>query len=108
MNTGDRSAAMNTGDWSAAMNTGNCSAAMNTGNFSAAIVEGKDSVAVATGYRSKVKGRIGCAIVCAERGYWNGETYPIKAICAAVVDGEKIKADTWYTVKDGEFVEVEG
>lgn len=26
---------------------------------------------------------------------------------AAVVDGERIKADTWYTLKDGEFVEVE-
>lgn len=23
------------------------------------------------------------------------------------VDGEKIKADTWYTLKNGEFVEVE-
>lgn len=26
---------------------------------------------------------------------------------AAIVDGKKIKADTWYTVKDGELVEVE-
>ena len=25
----------------------------------------------------------------------------------AKVDGEKIKADTWYTLKNGEFVEVE-
>ena len=24
----------------------------------------------------------------------------------AVVDGNKIKPDTWYTLKDGEFVEV--
>jgi hypothetical protein len=25
---------------------------------------------------------------------------------AAQIDGEKIKADTWYMLKDGEFVEV--
>ena len=83
------------------------SAATNTGDMSAATVTGKESVAIATGCEGKVKGAIGCAIVCVERGEWNGETYPIKAICSSIVDGEKIKADTWYTVKNGEFVEVE-
>ena len=50
-------------------------------------------------------GTVGCAIVCCERGEWNGETFPLIAVKAAIVDGEKIKADTWYTLKDGEFVE---
>ena len=27
-------------------------------------------------------------------------------VSAAIVDGKKIKADTWYTAKDGELVEV--
>ena len=27
-------------------------------------------------------------------------------ICAVIVDGKKIKSDTWYTVKNGKFVEV--
>ena len=94
-------------DRSAATNTGNSSAATNTGDWSAATVTGKESVAISTGYKSKVRGAIGCAICCVERGEWNGKTYPIKAICAAIVDGEKIKADTWYTVKDGEFAEVD-
>lgn len=40
-----------------------------------------------------------------ERGEWDGKTYPIKAIKAAIVDGEVLKADTYYTLKDGEFVE---
>ena len=106
-NTGNRSAATNTGNRSAATNTGDLSAATNTGNLSAATVTGKESVAISTGYKSKVRGAIGCAICCVERGEWNGKTYPIKAICAAIVDGEKIKADTWYTVKDGEFAEVD-
>ena len=32
-----------------------------------------------------------------------------KPICvkAAQIDGEILKADTWYELKDGEFVEVE-
>ena len=106
-NTGDMSAATNTGNMSAATNTGDWSAATNTGDWSAATVTGKDSVAIVTGLGCKVKGAIGCAIVCVERGEWSGETYPIKAICSSIVDGEKIKADTWYTVKNGEFVEVE-
>ena len=97
----------NTGDRSAATNTGYQSAATNTGDRSAACVEGKDSVAIATGYESKAKGALGCAIVVVERGDWNGETYPLKAICSAIVDGVNIKADTWYTVKNGQFVEVE-
>ena len=106
-NTGGYSAATNTGNYSAAMNTGYCSVATNTGNCSVACVEGKDSVAMATGFESKAKGALGCAIVVVERGEWNGETYPLKSICSAIVDGVKIKADTWYTVKNGKFVEVE-
>ena len=106
-NTGYRSAATNTGNRSAATSTGNQSAATNTGDQSAAEVSGCDSVAVAVGRDSYVRGAIGCAIVCAERGEWDGEKYPLLAICSAIVDGEKIKADTWYTVKNGEFVEVD-
>ena len=106
-NTGYQSAATNTGNQSAATNTGNRSAATNTGNRSAAEVSGKDSVAAVFGYESRAKGALGCAIVVAERGDWNGETYPLIGIKAAIVDGETIKPDVWYTLKGGEFVEVE-
>ena len=104
-NTGNYSAATNTGDQSAATNTGDQSAATNTGYQSAATVEGKNSVAIATGLQSKANASLGSAIVVVERGEWNGNSYPLKAICSAIVDGEKIKADTFYTVKDGVFVE---
>lgn len=104
-NTGYQSAATNTGDYSAATNTGDYSAATNTGYRSAATVEGRNSVAIVIGYQSKAKASLGSAIVVVERGEWDGESYPIKAICSAIVDGEKIKADTFYTVKDGVFVE---
>jgi len=106
-NTGNHSAATNTGYRSAATNTGNYSAATNTGDYSAASVSGNDSVAIASGYKSRAKASLGSAIVVAERGEWDGHTYPLVGIKAAIIDGEVLKPDTFYTLKNGEFVEVE-
>ena len=103
-NTGNRSAATNTGYQSAATNTGDQSAATNTGDRSAASVEGQDSIACGLGYQNKAKAAIGCGIVLAERGEWNGKTYPLIAIKSTIVDGKKIKADTWYVLQNGKFV----
>ena len=105
-NTGDYSAATNTGDYSEATNTGYQSAATNTGDRSAAIVEGKESIALATGIKSKAKGKIGCFIVLTEWKEINNE-YHIVDIKSAKVDGENIKEDTFYMLKDGKFVEVD-
>jgi hypothetical protein len=102
-NTGYRSAATNTGGHSAATNTGDYSSATNTGDRSAATVEGKNSVAVVTGLNGRAKGTKGCWIVCAERD----DGYNILCIKAAEVDGEKIKENTFYMLKNGEFVESE-
>lgn len=102
-NTGNYSAATNTGYCSAATNTGDRSAATNTGYYSAATVEGENSVAIATGYKSKVKSTvIGSAIVAVERD----DNCNLIAIQSAIVDGEIIKADTWYTCNNGKLVEV--
>jgi hypothetical protein len=106
-NTGYQSAATNTGDQSAATNTGNQSAATNTGYRSAATVGGKDSVAIVTGYASKAKGALGCWIVVAERGEWNGQTCPILCVKTAKVDGETIKEDVFYKVVNGDWREAE-
>ena len=105
-NTGDRSAATNTGYQSAATNTGNQSAATNTGDQSAATVTGKESVAMAVGYDSKAKGALGCYIVLAEWKQIDGE-YHIVDVQSVKVDGETIKADTFYKLIDGKFVEVD-
>ena len=101
-NTGYRSAATNTGDRSAATNTGNQSAATNTGKWSAATVSGKESVACSTGYDGKAKGAVGCWLVLAE---WE-RGHRIDVQCFHV-DGQKIKADSWYMLKKGKPVEVE-
>lgn len=78
----------------------------NTGNRSAATVEGKESVAMAIGYESKAKGALGCWLVLAE---WEktDDGYHIKDVQSVRVDGEKIKASTWYILKDGKFIESE-
>ena len=106
-NTGDYSAATNTGDCSAATNTGDRSAATNTGNRSAATVEGNESFAITTGIGSKAKGALGCYIAVAEWGKDENGEYQLKDFKAHKVDGQEIKADTFYTLRDGEFVEVE-
>jgi hypothetical protein len=102
-NTGDRSAATNTGNWSAATNTGNQSAATNTGNQSAATNTGKDGVAVSWGRCGKARGEKGCYLVLAEYDDDNN------LVCAKMekVDGERIKENTFYTMKNGEFAVAE-
>ena len=104
--TGTRGAASATGLRGAASVTGDQSAASATGLQGAASATGEACVAISAGVRGKVMGSLGNAIVCVERGNWDGSTYPIKAILSAVVDGEIIKAGVWYTVEDGKWVKV--
>lgn len=107
-NMGDYSAAMNTGNRSAATNTGDRSAAMNTGYRSAATVTGSESFAIATGVGSKAKGALGCYIALAEWKWNDSEScYQLVDFKTHKVDGETIKPDTFYTLKNGEFVEVD-
>ena len=94
-------------DSAPATNTGNYSAATNTGWQSAATVKGKESVAVSVGYEGKASGNIGNWIVLAEwKEHEDGRLHRTDVKCIQV-DGEKIKADTFYSLKNGEFVEVE-
>ena len=108
-NTGNRSAATNTGDRSAATNTGNRSAATNTGDWSAATVSGSESFAISTGIEGKAKGALGCYIALAEWERNDDENrYRLVNFKTHKVDGETIKPDTFYMLKDGEFIEVNG
>ena len=101
--TGWRGAASATGERGAASATGESGAASATGERGAASATGKGCVAMATGFYGRVMGEIGNAIVCVERNA-NGD---IAAILSAIVDGETLKPGVWYTVKNGEWVEVQ-
>ena len=104
--TGDKAHAATTGYGAHAATTGNWAHAATTGNWAHAEVSGKESIASALGIEGKAKGALGCWIVCAEWENKN-EGWHIKCVKAAVVDGKTIKADTWYTLRDGEFAEVQ-
>ena len=106
-NTGDSSVASNTGDRSMASNTGNRSMASNTGYSSMASVEGNESIAVAIGYASKAKGALGCWIVLGEQKQDDEYNWHLVDVQCFKVDGEKIKADTFYKLKDGQPIEAE-
>ena len=100
--TGRRGIVSATGDWSVASATGCYSVASATGCYSVASADNPTAIAVAWGPFGRVKGVLGAHIVCAE--WRNGKLVDAKM---AVVDGDKIKADTYYMLKNGEFAEVE-
>ena len=103
-NTGYSSAATNTGNRSAATNTGERSAATNTGYRSAATNTGKDGTAISIGIEGRASGSIGNFLVLAEWEFKNSVWKRI-AMGLAEVDGKKIKADTFYVLKKGKFIE---
>jgi hypothetical protein len=81
--------------------------AATAGEYGAATAKGKASVgkngvALVRGDDVKAKGGIGSILVICNE---NTDNYDIAEWKAALVDGETIKADTWYQLVDGEFKE---
>ena len=68
---------------------------------------GEDSVIMCAGNESKAKAKVGSWITLAE-WKWSDEKNRNVPVCVKTeyVDGENIKADTWYQLKNGKFVEV--
>ena len=105
-----------TGDWSANSATGDRSANSATGYGSANVSIGSDSenegaagtISVGWGRNNRCRGKIGAYIVLVERGNWDGKKYPqIGEPKLGKIDGITLKPDTWYTLRNGEFVECE-
>lgn len=101
-----------TGDYGASSATGDCGASSATGYKGSAIAGDPESIAIAWGYKGKAKGVIGSHLVLAdwegnENNFWTQEEWYLKGAKMVRVDGEKIKADTWYTMENGEIVEAD-
>ena len=68
---------------------------------------GVDSVICCAGHGCTVKAKIGSWITLAEWEYSEEKCRSVpRCVKTEYVDGEKIKPDTWYQLKNGEFVEV--
>jgi len=78
-----------------------------SGNFAKIDISGNTSVGAAIGLNSIIKGAVGNWITLAEWAY-DSDKQRCAPVCvkSAQIDGEIIKADTWYKLADGEFVEV--
>ena len=90
------------------VDSGNSAQIGSSGDYAQINCTGSDSVICCAGYGSVVKASIGCWITLAEWKY-DGAKQRYVPVCVKTeyVDGEKIKADTPYTLKNGEFVEAE-
>jgi hypothetical protein len=105
--TAGDSGAATAGDYGAAT-AGNYGAAT-AGDYGAATARGKAStgsngLSMARGNNVQVKGGIGAILVIAEE---REDTCDIVDWKAVLVDGEVVKADTWYRLENGELVEVD-
>ena len=68
--------------------------------------EGKNCVICCAGNKSAARAKKGSWITLSEWGYIDDEWVPV-CVKTERVDGVRIKEDTWYKLKNGEFVETE-
>jgi len=83
-----------------AATAGNRGAATSRGS----VKVGENGIGCVRGSDVNAMGGLGAVLMIAVENDYN---YDIKEWKAVVVDGERIKADTWYKLVDGEFTEVE-
>ena len=75
-----------------------------SGDYSSQETTGKNCVMMSAGNEGQAKGKIGSWIVLTEWKSRGNESIP--TVVAKRIDGTEVKEDTWYTLKNGEFVEV--
>ena len=86
--------------------SGNSAKIGSSGNYAKIDSTGEDSVIMCAGNKSKAKAKVGSWITLSE-WKWSDEKNRNIPVCVKTeyVDGENIKADTWYQLKNGNFVE---
>jgi len=101
--SGNYSTAASSGNSSKAASSGYSSTAASSGNYSTAASSGINSACSALGYMACVKGDLENLLMCSE---FDKEGKPLGGK-ADIVDGNKIKSGTWYSVLDGDWIEVD-
>ena len=105
--SGDYAQIGSSGDYAQIGSSGD-SAQIGSSGYSAKIkCTGDDSVVCCAGYNSCASAKKGCWITLSEWKYSKEkDRFVPTCVKTEYVDGEKIKEDTMYSLKDGEFVEV--
>lgn len=106
---GDRLKQIGSSGYSAQIGSSGDYAQIGSSGYSAQIDStGEDSVIMCAGNSSIAKAKVGSWITLAE-WKWSDEKKRDVPVCVKTeyVDGENIKADTWYQLKSGKFIEVE-
>ena len=106
---GDRNKQIGSSGDSAKIGSSGDSAQIGSSGYYAKIDStGEDSVIMCAGNSSIAKAKVGSWITLAE-WKWNNKKSRYIPTCVKTeyVDGKNIKADTWYRLKNGKFVEVE-
>ena len=106
--SGDSAKIGSSGNYAKIGSSGGSAQIGSSGNSAKINSTGEDAVIMCAGSRSKAKGKKGSWITLAEwvKDEEKGRYVPV-CVKTERVDGEKIKEDTYYTLKNGEFVEVE-
>ena len=106
--SGDYAQIGSSGDYAQIGSSGNSAQIGSSGYYAQIDSTGDDSVIMCAGNKSKAKAKIGSWITLAE-WEWNDKKSRSVPVCVKTeyVDGENIKADTWYQLKNGKFVEIE-
>ena len=94
------------GNYAQISSSGNGAKIGSSGNGAKIGSSGKHAVICCTGKDGKVKGKKGSWITLAEWTYRNEEkSYVPVCVKTEYIDGERIKEDTFYSIKNGKFVE---
>ena len=106
--SGDYAQIGSSGDYAQIGSSGYSAKIGSSGDYAQIGSTGEDSVIMCAGNKSKAKAKVGSWITLAE-WKWNDEKNRNIPVCVKTeyVDGENIKADTWYQLKNGKFVEVD-
>ena len=102
--SGDSAKIGSSGDYAKIGSSGDYAQIGSSGDYAQIDSTGEDSVIMCAGNESKAKAKVGSWITLAE-WKWSDEKNRNVPVCVKTeyVDGENIKADTWYQLKNGKF-----
>ena len=105
--SGDSAKIGSSGDYAKIGSSGDYAKIGSSGDYAKIESSGEDSVICSSGAESVIKAKLGSWITLAEWKYSDEKNRMVpQFVKTEFVDGEKIKADTWYKLIGGEFTEV--